>query len=120
MSSQQATSSSLPRSLEEERSLRECEDYVQRHNVQQILKDCIVQLCVSRPDNPISFLREYFQKLEQETTRSPKTASNMSPDDMDDLESPAPQPVQPPGRRRGAISAEPIREEDIESYVKKV
>ena len=65
MSSQQATSSALPRSLEEERSLRECEDYVQRHNVQQILKDCIVQLCVARPDNPISFLREYFQKLER-------------------------------------------------------
>ena len=58
-------SSTLPRSLEEERSLRECEDYVQRHNVQQILKDCIVQLCVARPDNPISFLREYFQKLER-------------------------------------------------------
>ena len=38
---------------------------------------------------------------------------------MDDVESPALQ-VQPPGRRRGAISAEPIREEDIESYVKKV
>ena len=45
--------------------MRECEDYVQRHNVQQILKDCIVQLCVARPDNPISFLREYFQKLER-------------------------------------------------------
>ena len=43
----------------------------------------------------------------------------MSPDEMDDVESPALQ-VQPPGRRRGAISAEPIREEDIESYVKKV
>ena len=57
--------SSSCRSLEEERSLRECEDYVQRHNVQQILKDCIVQLCVARPDNPISFLREYFQKLER-------------------------------------------------------
>ncbi len=57
-------SQSMPRSLEEERSLRECEDYVQRHNVQQILKDCIVQLCVARPDNPITFLREYFQKLE--------------------------------------------------------
>ena len=55
----------LPRSLEEERSLRECEEYVQRHNVQQILKDCIVQLCVARPDNPITFLREYFQKLEK-------------------------------------------------------
>lgn len=55
---------------------------------------------------------------DQETTKSPKTAP-MSPDEMDDLESPALH-VQPPGRRRGAISAEPIREEDIESYVKKV
>merc|ERR1711874_767006 len=55
---------------------------------------------------------------EQETAKSPKTAP-MSPDEMDDVESPALQ-VQPPGRRRGAISAEPIREEDIESYVKKV
>jgi len=105
-------------SMEEEQSLQECEAYVQHHRIQQILKDCIVQLCVSRPDNPISFLREYFQKLEQETAKSPKTAP-MSPDDMDDVESPALQ-VQPPGRRRGAISAEPIREEDIESYVKKV
>ncbi|KAI5716169.1 hypothetical protein M8J76_002105 [Diaphorina citri] len=51
--------------LEEEQSLRECEEYVQQHNVQQMLKDCIVQLCVTKPDNPISFLREYFQKLER-------------------------------------------------------
>lgn len=50
---------------DEEQSLRECENYVQTNNIQQILKDCIVQLCVSRPDNPISFLREYFQKLER-------------------------------------------------------
>ena len=60
-----SAASNMPRSLEEERSLRECEEYVQRHNVQQILKDCIVQLCVARPDNPITFLREYFQKLEK-------------------------------------------------------
>jgi hypothetical protein len=58
-------SSAMSRSLEEERSLRECEDYVQKHNVQQILKDCIVQLCVARPDNPTTFLRDYFQKLER-------------------------------------------------------
>jgi cAMP-dependent protein kinase regulator len=51
--------------LDEEQSLRECEAYVARHNIQQILKDCIVQLCVVRPDNPTSFLREYFQKLER-------------------------------------------------------
>ena len=51
--------------LEEEQSFAECEAYVQRHGIQHILRDCIVQLCVSRPDNPISFLREYFQKLER-------------------------------------------------------
>ena len=50
---------------DEEQSLRECEQYVQKHNIQQILKDCIVQLCVGRPENPISFLREYFQALEK-------------------------------------------------------
>merc|ERR1719210_2975977 len=38
---------------------------------------------------------------------------------MDDIESPAVQ-VQPPGRRRGAISAEPINEEDAATYIKKV
>ena len=63
-------STNLPRSIDEERSLRECEDYVQRHNVQQILKDCIVQLCVARPQNPITFLREYFQKLERVSDES--------------------------------------------------
>ena len=51
--------------MDEEQSLHECESYVQTHNVQQILKDCIVQLCVNRPDNPVSYLREYFQKLER-------------------------------------------------------
>ena len=64
------------------------------------------------------FILMLYLLLFQETAKSPKTAP-MSPDDMDDVESPALQ-VQPPGRRRGAISAEPIREEDIESYVKKV
>lgn len=51
--------------LEEEQSLRECEAYVQRHNIQQILKDAIVSLCVSRPDKPIAFLRDYFHKLDR-------------------------------------------------------
>lgn len=50
---------------EEERSLRECEQYVHKHNIQQVLKDCIVQLCISRPEKPIAYLREYFEKLEK-------------------------------------------------------
>lgn len=49
----------------EEQSLKECENYVQKHNIQQVLKDCIVQLCVSHPDNPIIFLRDYFDKLDK-------------------------------------------------------
>lgn len=52
-------------STEEERSLRECELYVQKHNIQQLLKDCIVQLCTSRPERPMAFLRDYFERLEK-------------------------------------------------------
>lgn len=50
---------------DEQQSLRECEAYVQQHNIQQLLKDCIVQLCVTRPNNPITFLKDYFTSLER-------------------------------------------------------
>jgi len=106
--------------LEEEQSFAECEAYVQRHGIQHILRDCIVQLCVSRPENPISFLREYFQKLEREASRSSSATAPLSPDEGEEAESPMPAQLQPPVRRRGAISAEPITEEDVASYVKKV
>lgn len=42
-----------------------------------------------------------------------------SPEECDDL-SPMPQTTVPPVRRRGAISAEPVTEEDATGYVKKV
>ena len=50
--------------MDDEQSLRECESYVQKHNIQQLLKDCIVQICIHRPDNPVAFLKEYFEKLD--------------------------------------------------------
>lgn len=102
---------------DESQSLRECEDYVQRHAIQALLKDCIVQLCVSRPDNPITFLRQYFQRLERDQARESKTSA-ISPEDGDEVESPM--PSLQTKTRRGAISAEPITEEDASSYVKKV
>merc|ERR1711872_939584 len=105
--------------MDEEQSLRECEAYVQMHDIQKILKECIVQLCVSRPDNPVSFLREYFQRLEREAAKESKAAL-LSPDDAEDAESPLPSNIIQPVRRRGAISAEPINEEDAATYVKKV
>ena len=50
---------------DEEHSLKEVEAYVKKHDIQQILKECIVQLCIGRPENPFSFLREYFERLEK-------------------------------------------------------
>merc|ERR1712025_80636 len=105
--------------MDEEQSLRECEAYVQKHDIQKILKECIVQLCVSRPENPISFLREYFQRLEREAAKESKAAL-LSPEDQEDVESPLPSNIVQPVRRRGAISAEPINEEDAATYIKKV
>lgn len=57
-----ATSSS---NLEEDESLKSCEVFVQKHNIQQILKECIVNLCIAKPERPMKFLREHFEKLEK-------------------------------------------------------
>jgi cAMP-dependent protein kinase regulator len=46
-------------------ALRQCEIYVEKHNIQGVLKDCIVQLCISKPENPHKFFKEYFEKLEK-------------------------------------------------------
>lgn len=51
--------------LEEQQCLRECTEYMQRSKIVPVMKDCFVQLCVDQPENPVSFLREYFQKLER-------------------------------------------------------
>ena len=60
-----------------------------------------------------------FFTLFQEAARSSKAAA-LSPDDVEEAESPMPSQLQQSVRRRGAISAEPITEEDVASYVKKV
>ncbi|TRY88628.1 hypothetical protein DNTS_028842 [Danionella cerebrum] len=107
---------------EEERSLRECECYVQKHNIQQLLKDCIVQLCTSRPDRPMAFLRDHFQRLEKEEAKqllNQQRASTRSESREDEV-SPPMNPVVKGRRRRGAISAEVYTEEDAASYVRKV
>ncbi|NWU62143.1 KAP0 kinase, partial [Pterocles burchelli] len=111
-------------SSEEERSLRECELYVQKHNIQQILKDCIVQLCTVRPERPMGFLREYFERLEKEETKqllNQQKSGSRSDSREDEISPPPPMnPVVKGRRRRGAISAEVYTEEDAASYVRKV
>ena len=47
--------------VSEDHTLKECEAYVSKHNIKDLLKDCIVQLCLKKPDNPISFLKQHFE-----------------------------------------------------------
>ncbi|XP_029076083.1 cAMP-dependent protein kinase type I-beta regulatory subunit isoform X1 [Monodon monoceros] len=109
--------------LEEDDGLRGCELYVQKHGAQQVLKDCIVQLCISKPERPMRFLREHFEKLEKEENRQilaqQKSASQS--DSHDEEVSPLPpNPVVRARPRRGGVSAEVYTEEDAVSYVRKV
>jgi cAMP-dependent protein kinase regulator len=57
--------SSANKSLKEEETLKECDLYVSKHNIKEMLKECIVQLCLKKPDNPIPYLKQYFEKLEK-------------------------------------------------------
>ncbi|CAH2039613.1 unnamed protein product, partial [Iphiclides podalirius] len=107
-------------SMEEEQCLHQCESYIQSHNIQLLLKDCIVQLCLNKPENPITFLRQYFQKLEREQVKAAAAAAATSEGEGDGELSPLPLPGGQLPRRRGGISAEPVTEEDATSYVKKV
>ncbi|KAG8509957.1 cAMP-dependent protein kinase type I-beta regulatory subunit [Galemys pyrenaicus] len=109
--------------LDEDESLKGCELYVQKHSVQQVLKDCIVHLCIAKPDRPMKFLREYFEKLEKEENRQilAQQKSTSQSDSHDEEVSPIPpNPVVKARHRRGGVSAEVYTEEDAVSYVRKV
>ena len=144
-----------------EQTVRDCEAYIAKHDIQNLLRDCIVQLCLKKPSNPIQFLASYFEKLDSQTP--PSSASKKSTmrqqqsaspqeavgatgtgssskqqstngsvagenDDVGDLnEQGGPHASQPTSssnikarERRGAVSAEPYKEEDATSYVKTV
>ncbi|KRZ33938.1 cAMP-dependent protein kinase type I-alpha regulatory subunit [Trichinella pseudospiralis] len=44
---------------------RLCEDYLERHNVSDLIKRALVRLCIAQPDDPVAFLSHYFQLLEK-------------------------------------------------------
>ncbi|XP_033121486.1 cAMP-dependent protein kinase regulatory subunit-like isoform X1 [Anneissia japonica] len=105
--------------MDDEQSLKECEAYVQKHNIQQMLKDCIVELCIHQPENPTSFLKDYFEKLEGDTQKKIQPVSTSANEDERDEEV-SPTTVPPVRKRRGGVSSEAITEKEITSYVKKV
>uniref|UniRef100_H2Z425 Cyclic nucleotide-binding domain-containing protein n=1 Tax=Ciona savignyi TaxID=51511 RepID=H2Z425_CIOSA len=105
-------------SADEEQGLKECEAYVQEHKIQQVLKDCIVQLCIHKPEKPMKFLREHFEALEKEEDATPPspTLTNEKSNQESGEEEPA---VTPPTKlfqtqRRGAVSAEVYTDDDSE------
>jgi cAMP-dependent protein kinase regulator len=110
-------------------SVREWERYVSRFDIQGILKDCVVQLCINKPDNPFTFLKNHFEKLEQEQAtkfEAPQKAqvsavvgAAVSNGEQEPPEESASRP-KGPRTRRGAVSAGVVTEEDAVSYVKKV
>ena len=138
-----------------EQTVRDCEAYIAKHDIQNLLRDCIVQLCLKKPPNPIEFLTQYFEKLETQNSsriKSPmrqqqQPPSSASPqetkqtsrqqsangsfagenDELGDLNDSTTHPNQLSAHnnvkareRRGAVSAEPYKEEDATSYVKTV
>lgn len=76
-----------------------------------------MQLCIKKPDNPHKFFREYFEKLEKEHEAEPQERGE--PEEKLEIED-LPGPVGVSRKRRGAVSAGPITEDEATSYVKKV
>uniref|UniRef100_A0A915IKB8 cAMP-dependent protein kinase regulatory subunit n=1 Tax=Romanomermis culicivorax TaxID=13658 RepID=A0A915IKB8_ROMCU len=106
----------------DESQLRACEDYCRTNNIQKLIKDAIVQLCIKRPLYPVTFLKEYFTTLEHSLRTSKESDANSEADE--DLVSPQGPlddgPDVKPRFRRGAVSAEVYKEEDLKNYVKTV
>ncbi|CAH8608463.1 unnamed protein product [Heterobilharzia americana] len=62
--------------MEDDSFMSDVEDYVKQHDVQKLLRDCVVNLCLYRPSNPVAFLREYFEKLEVSHEKCNVTQTN--------------------------------------------
>uniref|UniRef100_A0A0R3RZ17 cAMP-dependent protein kinase regulatory subunit n=1 Tax=Elaeophora elaphi TaxID=1147741 RepID=A0A0R3RZ17_9BILA len=94
----------------EEAQLAQCQAYVQRHNIQQLVKEAIVSLCINKPENPILFLKEHFEKLYDQRSQAS--------DDDDTIDEPP--KIQQGNRRRLAVSAEVPDENEAANYDKVV
>lgn len=46
-------------------SVQDVEDFVEQHDIQAIIKECIAKICYDRPANVYKWFRDYFEKLER-------------------------------------------------------
>jgi len=112
----------------EDRNLREGESYVQEYDIQRVLKDCIVQLCIHKPSKPMAFLAEHFANLSKEEDEKDEfqqtDVGGVNEEEEVESEEDAmmtPESYKQKGsRRRMAVSAEVVKDEDVANYVKKV
>lgn len=51
--------------MAQQTTVQECEDYVEQHGIQAILKECIAKICQERPNKPYKWLKDYFTQLEK-------------------------------------------------------
>lgn len=123
--------------------------YLSDHNVEAILKDIVVKLCVDKPDNVLDYIKNYITNLQnQEAGRGggfflvycrffsvflslilfpmavpAKLGTTDEHDAMDDDDEDAAEDskIHPRGRsRRAAISASVMTADDVEDYERKV
>ncbi|CAK5078618.1 unnamed protein product [Meloidogyne enterolobii] len=98
----------------EEAQLASCQAYVRQHNIQQLVKDAIVSLCIHKPENPVIFLRDHFDQLSTDQQNFSQETVHSVPDEDDTLEEP---PRLPQGnRRRLGVSAEVPDENEAANY----
>jgi len=93
----------------------ELQQYLAEHNIEHLLKDIVVKLCLEKPDNPLKFLRGFLSELEAKS----KGTATIAEEDEEEEES-EPKPRRATGNRRGGVSADVIDNDDAINYEKKV
>ncbi len=88
----------------------EIESYLKKHNVENLLKDVVVQLCKDQPEDVISYLQNYLAQKKLEL--------NEEGDEFDEADTRPPAARRP--TRRGGVSADPVNVGDVDGYVPKV
>ena len=44
--------------------MEDCEEYIEKHGIQGLLKECIAKICQEQPANPYKWLSSYFSALD--------------------------------------------------------
>jgi len=108
----------------------EASNYLNQHNLHSRLKEAILELVHHQPERPYAFLRDFFERIENNENNSepaPRASlHNIKPDheEKDEMEvgfvPPGYRSDIPSRDRRGAISAEVYHDEEIKNFSRKV